>query len=101
MHLRHGYKTSSGHADKIRKITISDMKNLIISTLLNQCIWYVYNEVPDNFIPIVNYIEMTYVQGRWAVSRGKAVPIRYAPELWNQFNAVLQGTTQTNNSSKG
>ncbi|CAB0041612.1 unnamed protein product [Trichogramma brassicae] len=43
----------------------------------------------------------TYVHGKKARGRAKAVAVRYAPVLWNHYQAVLDGTERTNNASEG
>ena len=50
---------------------------------------------------IANYFEATYIRGVAARGRRRAVPVRYAPILWNQYNSVLQNTARTNNASEG
>ncbi|XP_058799990.1 uncharacterized protein LOC131669250 [Phymastichus coffea] len=59
------------------------------------------NEMPEEFIPIATYFEINYVRGIRAIGRRKAVRVRYAPALWNQYNSVLQGVARTNNASEG
>ena len=60
-----------------------------------------HNEIPEDFIPIATYFEVNYVRGIRAIGRRKAVKVRYAPALWNQYNSVLQGIARTNNASEG
>lgn len=60
-----------------------------------------YEEMPDDFLPIADYFEVTYVRGKPARGRRRAVAVRYTPESWNKYNAVLQGTARTNNASEG
>ena len=61
----------------------------------------VFDEVPDGFISVANYFESTYIRGRKARGRRRAVAVRYAPALWNQYDSVLQNTARTNNASEG
>lgn len=60
-----------------------------------------YNELPEEFLPVANYFEVNYIRGIRAIGRRKAVAVRYAPALWNHYTSVLQGTARTNNSSEG
>ncbi|KAL7292857.1 hypothetical protein TKK_0013532 [Trichogramma kaykai] len=54
-----------------------------------------------NFLPVAEYFEVTYVRGRPARGRRARVPVRFAPALWNQLQAVIEGLARTNNASKG
>lgn len=62
------------------------------------------NEIPEDLLPVYEYFQQTYVCGKTATGRAgrpRHVPPRYSPALWNQYNAVLQGTARTNNISEG
>ncbi|CAB0037294.1 unnamed protein product [Trichogramma brassicae] len=58
-------------------------------------------DLPEIFLEIVDYFEMTYIRGRKARGRRARVEVRYAPRLWNQYQSVLDGTARTNNASEG
>ena len=60
-----------------------------------------YNELPEEFLPVANYFEVNYIRGVRAIGRRKAVAVRYAPASWNHYSSVLQGTARTNNASEG
>ena len=60
-----------------------------------------YDGIPDEFVPIADYFETTYVRGIRARGRRRAVRPRYEPKLWNMHAAVLQGKARTNNASEG
>ncbi|XP_043465737.1 uncharacterized protein LOC122500730 [Leptopilina heterotoma] len=53
------------------------------------------------FVPATDVPKVTYIRGKTARGRRKAVPVRYEPKLWNQYDAVLQGIARTNNASEG
>ena len=57
--------------------------------------------IPNKFRPIAQYFEVTYIRGKPARGRRRAVEARYEPHLWNQYNAVCQREVRTNNSSEG
>lgn len=59
------------------------------------------DDAPEDFIPVADYFEVTYVRGKKAQGRRKAVNARYPPKLWNQYDAVLQHLSRTNNASEG
>ena len=43
------------------------------------------DEVPENFFPVAEYFGVTYLRGRPARGRRRAIPIRYDPELFVYF----------------
>lgn len=51
-----------------------------------------YNEVPDDFVDVADYFEVTYIRGIPARGRRRATKERYATALWNHDNSVLNGT---------
>lgn len=60
-----------------------------------------YDEVPDDFLDVAHYFEVTYIRGIPARGRRRATQERYAPALWNHYNSVINGTARTNNASEG
>ena len=60
-----------------------------------------YKQVPDDFAPVANYFEVTYIRGIHARGTRRAVKPRYEPKLWNVYSSVFQGTARTNNASEG
>lgn len=58
-------------------------------------------DIPDQVLPIADYLEVNYIRGRPARGRRRAVSPRYKPELWSQYQAVLDRTARTNNVSEG
>lgn len=59
------------------------------------------NQAPEELSNVVKYFDQTYVEGKPARGRREAVAPRYAPELWNQRDAALEGSHKTNNVSEG
>ena len=59
------------------------------------------NDIPDDFLPIADYFEVNYVNGRKAQGRRRAVAPRYPPEQWNHYSSILEGTSRTNNPAEG
>ncbi|XP_043480352.1 uncharacterized protein LOC122510030 [Leptopilina heterotoma] len=59
------------------------------------------DQVPEDFVPIAEYFEVWYIRGKPARGRRKAVSVRYAPILWNHYQAVNQRISRTNNASEG
>lgn len=57
--------------------------------------------VPDQMHDFIEYFDRTYVSGKPAVGRRRAVPPRYRPHVWNQHDAVRDGLAKTNNVSEG
>lgn len=49
----------------------------------------------------ISHFQVTYIRGKRAQGRRKAVNVRYEPRLWNQYDAVLQRSARTNNASEG
>lgn len=60
-----------------------------------------FEDYPDCLEGIVDYFDNTYIRGKPARGRRKAVPPRYPPQLWNAYEATLQGLHRTNNVSEG
>lgn len=54
----------------------------------------------EDLAPIYEYFGEYYVLGRPVRGRRKAVPLRYAPPVWNQYEAALAGDYKTNNLSE-
>lgn len=63
----------------------------------------VSGEAPDvPHIPeYIDYFKKNYVIGVPGAGRRRAVPPRYPPNLWNVYNATLEGKAATNNASEG
>lgn len=59
------------------------------------------NAAPEEMSDWVEYFDRTYVTGKPAAGRRRAVPPRYRPHLWNQHDAVKEGLAKTNNVSEG
>lgn len=59
------------------------------------------NLVEEELLPVMQYFGETYVIGRPARGRRKAVAPRYSPITWNQHEAALAGAHKTNNLSEG
>lgn len=58
-------------------------------------------EVPDDVVDLVNYIDATYVRGRAARGRRRATAPRFAPPLWNVYELVLNKMQRSNNVCEG
>ena len=55
--------------------------------------------MPSDFFPVFNYSKATYVR-RIPRRRGRGkrfIPPRYSPDIWYQYNAVLEGVSRMNN----
>ena len=61
----------------------------------------ILEDIPEDFVPVAEYFEVTYIRGKPARGRRRAVAVRYAPEIWNHYYSVLNGSDRTNNSSEG
>lgn len=61
----------------------------------------VYNELHDDVIPLAEYLKATYVRGRPARGRRRAVPPRFSPPKWNVYDCVRTGGHRTNNVVEG
>lgn len=61
----------------------------------------IMDEVHEDVVPLGLYIETTYVRGRPARGRRKAIEPRYPPTLWNVYDLVLQNDDRTNNVVEG
>ena len=59
------------------------------------------DEVDDSLLILMEYFNLTYVNERKRQGRRAAVPPRYPPVLWNQYDSTMQGLHCTNNSSEG
>ena len=55
-----------------------------------------HDDVPDSFVPIIQYFEENYVIGRRARGRRQTVPPRFLPSKWNAYEATLQNQQRTN-----
>lgn len=58
-------------------------------------------EMSDEMEPIFEYFATTYVVGKPARGKRRAIPPRYPPQIWNQYTSTLDGTQKTNNVSEG
>ena len=58
-------------------------------------------EVNHALQPVIQYFGETYVIGRRARGRRRAVAPRYMPAIWNQYDAALAGEQKTNNLQEG
>ena len=59
-----------------------------------------YDDVPDSYVPIIQYFE-NYVIGRRARGRRRTVPPRFLLSKWNAYEATLQNQQRTNNIYEG
>lgn len=57
--------------------------------------------VNEELEEVIDYLKEYYVIGRPGRGRRRAVPPRYEPALWNQYDAALTGDHKTNNISEG
>jgi len=60
-----------------------------------------YDDIPEDVVPIATYFDETYVRGRKGRGRRATVPPRFSPILWNCYDATLQNLGRTNNASEG
>ena len=58
-------------------------------------------QIPPVIEPVVKYFDETYVSGRRAQGRRRAVLPRYAIPIWNQYQSTVDGEARTNNVSEG
>ena len=62
-------------------------------------------EVPDEVLPVFEYFNENYIEGRVVRARGRGgrrtIPPRYPINIWNQHEAALAGYHKTNNVSEG
>lgn len=56
-----------------------------------------YNDIPDSVISLWEYIEATYVRGRPARGRRRAISPRFAPSTWNVYSLVRNRMHRTTN----
>lgn len=56
---------------------------------------------PSEFDCIASYFEENYIRVKKSTGRKKAVSLRYDIALWNQYDAVVEGNSRTNNLSEG
>lgn len=61
----------------------------------------VKKNAPKQLESLIEYFSVTYVAGKPAKGRRKAVDPRYPVETWNQYTAALSGSHKTNNISEG
>ncbi|XP_052125880.1 uncharacterized protein LOC113214494 [Frankliniella occidentalis] len=54
--------------------------------------------IPNSMRPFTKYFAETYVLGKRAQGGRRAVPPRYPPDQWNQYEAVLSDDPRTNNT---
>lgn len=55
----------------------------------------------DDVQDLMTYFETTYLRGRPARGRRRAVPPRFPPQLWNVYERVLNRADRTNNFVEG
>ena len=55
---------------------------------------------PASMVDYFDYFNATYVKGKPARGRRRAVLPRYVPHLWNQYDATIEGAARTNNVSE-
>ena len=61
-----------------------------------QEVWeLLYDNMQEEIIELASYVETTYVTGRPARGRRRAVPPRFAPETWNVYELVINGRQRT------
>jgi len=65
------------------------------------CFDKVRGVIPEDFLQVMDYFEETYVVGRRARGRRRAVPARYLIQGWNQYTATIRNEQRTNNISEG
>ena len=58
-------------------------------------------QVPEEFLPVADYFEENYVRSIKARGRRRAVPPRYHPKLWNQYDKFCNGFNVPIISRKG
>ena len=59
-----------------------------------------YDELPENLIPLATYFEENYITGRRARGRRNGVPARFPMKYWNCYDATMQNEHRTNNISE-
>lgn len=52
-------------------------------------------------VHVLDYFDVTYVHDKRAFGRRRALQPRYPIDVWNQYEATLQGLHRTNNVSEG
>nr|XP_018904398.1 PREDICTED: uncharacterized protein LOC109035279 [Bemisia tabaci] len=62
---------------------------------------FLYEEIDDALIEFATYVDHTYVRGKPARGRRRAVPPLFPPETWNVYNLVLADRIRTNNAVEG
>jgi len=60
-----------------------------------------YDDLPDEMLPVATYFEENYLFGRRGRGRRAAVAPRFPPQFWNTYEATLQDQHRTNNFSEG
>lgn len=79
----------------------------VFSDLINQHFEALRRDLPNVLHPTADYFDSTYIRGRISRVRRergfivRMTPARYDPSLWNQYDAVRQGSSRTNNISDG
>ncbi|CAD7001080.1 unnamed protein product [Ceratitis capitata] len=56
---------------------------------------------PGELRPVLDYFGETYVIGKPARGRRRGILPRYPIDMWNEYEAALQGSHKTNNVSEG
>ena len=49
-----------------------------------------YDILPENLLEIADYFDASYLRGRRGRGRRRVVAPRYAPSLWNQYQAEIK-----------
>ncbi|XP_043483508.1 uncharacterized protein LOC122511975 [Leptopilina heterotoma] len=57
--------------------------------------------IPEALSPIFDYFELNYVLGKPGRGRRRAILPRYPISIWNQYEATINGSHRTNNTSEG
>ena len=60
-----------------------------------------YDELPDDLLPVADYFEEMYLFGRRGRGRRAAVLPRYPPAFWNTYESILHFHHRANNLSEG
>lgn len=61
----------------------------------------VEEDIPEELLPIVDYLREYYIIGRQGAGRRRAVPPRYPVSLWNHYKSTQEGQHKTNNFCEG
>ena len=60
-----------------------------------RCFNIFLHAIPNDFWPVAQYFEVTYIQGKLARGWRRAVKVRFEPHLWNQYYAICQREAKT------